>query len=68
MNWNKTLQLYIYNYVHLPPCSNKAQPYIGVLLLLFTEMVPVDEVNQVVIPWPDGNPKSGEGEEGGDKV
>ena len=35
-----------------------------------TEQIPINEVNQVVIPWPDGNPKSGEGGEGegGDKV
>ena len=25
-----------------------------------TEQIPINEVNQVVIPWPDGNPKSGE--------
>ena len=25
--------------------------------------IPINEGNQVVIPWPDGNPKSGEEEE-----
>ena len=37
------------------------------LMFLFTEQIPMNKVNQVVIPWPDVNPKCGE-EGGGDKV